>query len=129
MYERAARVPVLPGSAWPRPRLFGMFRRYWKEHGIADTDARRAAWRATAANVHGVADALRAWNDRGAGCAAEGERLLAELLRHPQRITEQLVTLRAVQTLTLIDLLNYREHVYRLGRYAESGDKPAATAF
>ena len=32
------------------------------------------------------------------------------------------MTLRAVQTMSLIDVLNYREHVYVLGRYAESGD-------
>lgn len=55
----------------------------------------------------------------------EGEAIFADLLRHPRRISEALVTLRAVQTLSLIDLLNYREQVYRLGRYADSGDEPA----
>jgi hypothetical protein len=51
-----------------------------------------------------------------------GERVLADLVRHPERITGMLVTLRTVQTLSLLDILLYREHVYRLGRYAESGD-------
>ena len=41
---------------------------------------------------------------------------------HPERISEQLVTMRTVQTLSLIDMLNYREHIYRLGDYASSGD-------
>ena len=53
-----------------------------------------------------------------------GELTLAELLRHPERITDQLVTLRAVQTLALIDVLNYREHIFNLGRYEDSQDDP-----
>ena len=35
-----------------------------------------------------------------------------------------LVTLRSVQALSVLDILLYREHVYRLGGYAESGDDP-----
>lgn len=121
-YERTSREDVLTRSMWPRPRLYAAFRRYWKAHGIDDADARRAAWRATVHNTDGVASALRAWSRAGDDALPRGKRLLAELLRHPQRITEKLVTLRAVQTLSLIDLLNYREHVYRLGNYAASGD-------
>ena len=70
-------------------------------------------------------DALVAWDEFGDGAPSVGEQALVELVRHPERITDMLVTLRAVQTLTLIDVLNYREHIYRLGRYADSGDKPA----
>ncbi|MHC4972831.1 MAG: hypothetical protein ACYTG3_10915 [Planctomycetota bacterium] len=123
-YERAVREDVLTRSVWPRPRLYAAFRRYWKTHGFGDVDARRAAWRATVHNLDGVAGALRAWHRAGDDALLQGKRILADLMRHPQRITETLVTLRAVQTLTLIDLLNYREHVYRLGDYAASGDKP-----
>jgi hypothetical protein len=123
-YERAAREDVLTRSVWPRPRLYAAFRRYWREHGNGDVEARRAAWRATVHNVDGVAGALRVWSRVGEGAREQGKRILAERVRHPQRITEELVTLRAVQTLTLIDILYYREHIYRLGDYATSGDKP-----
>ena len=124
VFGRAARGDLLPRSAFVRPRLYTLFWRYWKANGNGDSEARRAAWRATAHNVDGVADALVVFSKTSAGCRLEGERALTELLRHPERITEQIVTLRAVQTLSLIDVLNYRRHVYRLGRYAESGDRP-----
>lgn len=121
VFERAARGELLPGRPLPRLRLYRRFRRYWAAHGPKDGDARRAAWRATAHNKDGVADALYALRDDG---REEGERILTELLRHPERITEQLVTLRTVQTLALLDVLNYRRHVYRLGAYAAEGDPP-----
>ena len=53
--------------------------------------------------------------------------MLTDLLRNPERITEQLVPLRAVQTMSLIDVLNYREHVYSLGGYEASGDSAGDT--
>jgi hypothetical protein len=123
-YERVAREHVLTRSVWPRPRLYAAFRRYWKAHGFGDAETRRAAWRATVRDVDGVAGALRVWCAAGDDALQQGKRILAERVRHAQRTTEKLVTLRAVQTLTLIDLLYYREHVYRLGDYAASGDQP-----
>ncbi|MHC4135367.1 MAG: hypothetical protein ACYS0K_10305 [Planctomycetota bacterium] len=123
-YEQAAREDVLTRSVWPRPRLYAAFRRYWREHGLGDAEARRAAWRATVRDVDGVAGALLVWHRAGDDALLQGKRIFADLLRHPQRITEKLVTLRAVQTLSLVDLLNYREHIYRLGDYAASGDRP-----
>lgn len=120
---RAVREPLLP-AAVPRPKLHKLFRVYWKAHGAGGLHARRAVWRAIAHDVDGAAAALRAWAESGDAAREKGERLLADLLRHPGRITEMLVTLRAVQTLSLLDILLYREHVYRLGRYAESGDDP-----
>jgi hypothetical protein len=122
VYERAGREELLPPSIWPRLRLKSAFRRWWKAHWVGDEAARRAAWRATIHNVEGVRDALVVWRAEGDGARAGGERILAELLRHPERISEQLVTMRTVQTLSLIDMLNYREHIYRLGDYASSGD-------
>ena len=81
--------------------------------------AKKAAWRATLHNVWGVAEALMVWTRLGHGAREEGERRLADLLRHPDRITDQLVTLRAIQTLAMLDVLNYREHVFRLGEYED----------
>jgi len=117
----------MPFSFLPRPRLKSAFKRYWKAHGSGDRYARRAAWRATVHNVDGLRDALMAYRGAGDQAAATGERILAGLLRHPERITEQLVTLRTVQTLSLIDMLNYRNHVYLLGGYEASGDDAGET--
>ena len=65
-----------------------------------------------------------AWDEFGDGASSVGEQALVELVRHPERIIDMLVTLRAVQTLSLIDIVNYRDHVYRLGRYQDDNDPP-----
>ncbi|MGE3805907.1 MAG: hypothetical protein AB7K24_14640, partial [Gemmataceae bacterium] len=122
VYTTAANDDPLPFRLLPRPRLYAMFRVYWWKHGKKGRGARKAAWRATAHNVWDAADALRVWYHGHKSARNEGIRLLGELLRHPSRITEILVTLRAVHTLALIDILNYREHVYRLGGYEAEGD-------
>jgi hypothetical protein len=124
VFERVADGDLPPRVWLPRPRLRRHFVRYWERHGSGRRAARRAAWRAVVHDVEGARCALIAWARHGDGARAEGERILAELLRHPQRLTEQLVTLRAVQTMSLIDVLNYRELVFRVGGYAASGDDP-----
>ncbi len=117
--------PPLGWTLWPRPRLKAAFRRWWKLHGREDKQARTYMWRAVVRDVNGARWAMAAWGRFGPEHArARGVERLAELLRHPGRISEQIVTLRIVQTLALIDLLNYREHVYRLGGYEDSGDEP-----
>ncbi|HEY1068543.1 MAG TPA: hypothetical protein VGE52_20635, partial [Pirellulales bacterium] len=99
--------------------------RYWKTHGTGDRAARLAAWRAVVHNVWGAADALRAIDEYGDLVRIEGERRLAMLIRHPQRVTEHLTTLRAVQSTAILDVLTYREHVFSLGGYSELGDDGA----
>nr|MDJ0521073.1 hypothetical protein [Planctomycetota bacterium] len=113
----------LPPSLWPRPRLKSAFRRWWLQHGRDDKTARKWMWRHIVHGANGSRSALIAWRSHGPEEARRiGTRHLADLLRHPGRISEQIVTLRIVQTLALMDLLNYREHVHRLGGYRESGE-------
>ena len=117
--------PPLPVPLWPRLRLALAFRRWWKRYGGGGRPVRKGMWRAVVFDVDGARGALQAWGRHGPEAAFErGVAVLAELLRHPGRISEQLVTLRIIQTLALIDLRIYREHVYRLGDYAASGDAP-----
>jgi hypothetical protein len=76
--------------------------------------------------VHGARSALQAFDRHGAaGARAAGERVLGEILRHPARLSERLATMRSVHVLAMVDVLNYREHVWRLGRYEEDGDDAA----
>ena len=90
---------------------------------MTPTFANTAMWRLIVANEDECRDALLTWDSLGPTEARRrGVVALADLLRHVGRISEQLVTLRTVQTLSLIDLLNYRQHVYRLGAYGVSGD-------
>lgn len=121
----AAAEPALAPRVLPRWRLGRAFRAWWRTYGHGDRTQRLRAWRAAEHDVGGVAAALRAWHELGLdGARARGEEALLEVLRHPGQVTEQVVTLRAVQTLALIDLRNYRRQVWRVGRYEEEGDVP-----
>jgi len=121
----AAEEPALAPRALPRWRLRRAFRAWWSRYGLDDDTRRLRAWRAAEHDVGGVAAALRAWHELGLDQARTlGEEALLEVLRHPGQITEQVVTLRTVQTLALIDLRNYRRQVWRVGRYEEEGDAP-----
>lgn len=103
-----------------------------ERHGEQTTKrVKRALWRALHADVDGAREALaavRAAHEHpggAAGAKALAEESLAAALRHPARVTEQLVTLRSVQTLTLVDVRNYRRHVWSLGDYEKNGDPGA----
>ena len=124
VFHSAATQPVPLRGQRPHPLLQRVFNRYWKRHGFGGRRDRRAAWHAVTDNVQGVADALRIWHRQGQQARSEGERLLGELLLHPSRVTEQLVALRTIQTLAVLDVLSYREHIYELGQYADMGDNP-----
>jgi hypothetical protein len=100
-------------------------------HGLtADRRVRallRRAWRAG-----GVARrTIAAWQALPAGTAPHdaGLALLHEVWRAPGAVTRELSALRAVQSLSVLDVRNYRELVFRVGDYAADGEDPAlATA-
>lgn len=121
-FKQAEEDGPLPMRPWPNVGLRWMFWRYRRRHPFPNARAKKAAWRAVAHNVNGLANALRTWYHLGEKAREKGLETLTNLLRHPSRITEELVTLRAVQTLALLDVLHYREHVYRLGNYAADGE-------
>ncbi len=88
---------------------------------------RRSAWRVVAADVDGAQACLKsALVVPGAPGREAAERRLAGALRHPSRVTEQLVALRATQSLTLLDLRNYLQQVWTLGDYGADGDPEPA---
>ncbi|MEE3372176.1 MAG: ion transporter [Planctomycetota bacterium] len=123
VYNFTEATPSLRDYLLPRFRLRAAFRRYWKTHVPGDSTMRRKAWKATLEDENGVAGALLAWSRFGDAVQREGETRLGNLLLHPDRISEQLATLRMLQTLTVLDVLHYREHVMELGEYGgESAD-------
>ena len=120
---KAASEPLRPAPGWfTKLRWRKLFQQYWAEHGQLDKRAKRAAWHAIAGNLWGSRDALKTWAQVGDDSVMQGEKILGEILLHPSRVLEQLIALRGIQTLALLDVLNYREHIYQLGKYAESGD-------
>ncbi|MBB72929.1 MAG: hypothetical protein CMJ75_00300 [Planctomycetaceae bacterium] len=119
VYKLTEATPSLLDYLLPRFRLRAAFRRYWRTHGPANRTMRRKAWKATLEDENGVAGALLAWSRFGDTVQREGETRLGKLLLHPDRISEQLATLRMLQSLTVLDVLHYREHVMELGEYGE----------
>ena len=117
VYRTTEATSSLRDHLLPRFQLRAAFRRYWKAHGPSDRAARRRAWKATIRDENGVAGALLAWGQFGGEVHREGETRLGKLLLHPDRISEQVVTLRMIQTLTVLDVLHYREQVLELGQY------------
>ena len=150
VYQTTEAVPSWRDRLKPRFRLRRAFKAWWQKHGDVlatsressggnsareggnsetsvsrpEGHRRAAAWKATLRNEDGVADALLAWAQHGDNLVAEGERRLGDILVHPDRLTEQLLTLRTLQTLSLLDLLHYREQVFEIGDYpAEQRDE------
>lgn len=101
------------------------FRRFVKAHAIKRGEARGALWRAVRENRDGAAEALEAWSRWGEAASREGERRLGEQLMRVTRIGEQLLTLRAIQTMALLDVVHYRAHIHRLGGYGDEADRDA----
>ncbi len=144
VFQTTDAVPTLRDRLSPRFRLRKAFNAWWDRHGSdferdesatennSGTDstsarhkaARGAAWKAALRNEDGVADVLLAWSRHGDNLVAEGERRLGDILVHPDRLTEQLLTLRTLHTLSILDILHYREQVFEIGDYpAEQRDE------
>jgi hypothetical protein len=105
------------------------FRRWWDRSALAarPRDEREICLEAYAANQEGVRDLLLLQLAAGGGDQARtrGWEILAEAARRPATWTEQIITLRTVQTLTVLDLQCYRRLVRELGRYEE--DEPVTS--
>lgn len=122
-------------AVWARVRgwfAVSLVDRWWQRHGRELPAAALPALRfAFARDWQGARAVLTAWAKLPAGSsptATAVERLQA-LYRQGARFRRELLVLRAVQSLMLLDLRNYRELVFRIGQYAADGEDPAlATA-
>ena len=91
-----------------RPPAFALRRRLLAAFRVNHLGLRRLAlaWHGTLAEG-GVAAALR--------------QRVARVWRHPEQITRELLALRTVQTLAVLDIEAYRRLVFELGGYAQDG--------
>lgn len=83
----------------------------------------RAAW----LRDSGVRAVIQAWNelDPGADPVAVAAGRFREIWRQGAEVRRQLVSLRAIQSLSVLDIRNYRALVFDLGAYAEDGEDPS----
>ena len=134
---RAETLPLLgrdvaPLARWQRGWLWlrGCFvvhpvDRWLQRHGVgvdaATAVALRSAWQH---DHHGARAMLAAWTPLPPG-ASPAEAAIATLRRAFRRgnsIRRDLLALRAVQSLAVLDIRNYRDLVFQLGDYAADGE-------
>jgi hypothetical protein len=92
---------------WSEPLAYRWVKRYWRVNRGGLRDA--IAWEAE----------CPAWD-----CHESGLALLEEVARNPTPWSEQLVTLRAVQSLTILDLDSDLDLVRNLGEYEDADEPP-----
>jgi hypothetical protein len=88
------------------------------------TDRLRAAYEDDR-RVRRTIDALRAIG-AGADPAAAALTRMEEAFSQGAEVRREIVSLRAVQSLAVLDIRNYRELVFELGDYAADGEDSAA---
>ncbi len=106
-----------PVDAWIRGARLAMDRAGAQRLRAAYEDDRR---------VRRTVDALRAIGP-GSDPAVAAVAHMEEAFRHGAEVRREIVSLRAVQSLAVLDIRNYRELVFELGDYAADGED-AATA-
>jgi hypothetical protein len=106
------------------------WREYRARFGAGSLTERELGWirRALRANYRDLARLVRLAVGLEPGATPEdaSRRILREVALLPDSWTEQLVTLRAVQSLSVLDIRNYRRQVWTLGGYED--ESPGATA-
>ena len=119
-----------PGDARPKARLFRneSERRFtswiaqspFRDRAPSDLSLLRRAYASNRGRVRSLMNDLHAAG--GAERASEnGLRTLASVARHPAPWSRQLLTLRTVQSLCVLDILNARDLVAELGGYPGCG--------
>jgi len=124
-----ARQPVL---ARLTARVAGLFSRHpvdvWLErHGRDLTPVERAAVRRAYGLDHrGTRAVVDAWRQLPAGVAPRQRALevLRAVYRNGPAVRRDVLALRTVQSLAVLDVRNYRDLVFRIGEFEASGEDP-----
>ena len=107
--------------------LVSLVDRWLESHGRGlPRHARRVLRHAYARDRGGVRTLLTAWERLPAGSspAAVAIERLHDVYRRGAPVRRDLLALRAVQSMTVLDIRNYRDLVFRLGGYAADGEDP-----
>jgi hypothetical protein len=94
------------------------FNTFWDSSYSSYTqEEKRWCWQGYLANRDDLQCALHFLMESGDVRVAEN--ILQQIIRNPTPWTEELIAVRTVQTLSMLDVLNYRKHIARLGDYPE----------
>ena len=115
-----------------RDPLWGAFSQVlsWSRFASEGRRGRRWMWESVFLDYQGIRKVVERLGSASDPQMAQqqGEESLQRVLRMPHEWTEQLVSLRMVQTMAVLDLRNYRKLVHDLGGYGEDVGKSSATA-
>ena len=126
----------LEGRRGLSARLWGgfwsVFRRHpvdvWLErHGQGLSQAERRALRFAYSTDHrGTRGVLDAWGRLPAGVLPRdaARAVLRDVYRHGPAVRRDVLALRAVQSLAVLDVRNYRDLVFRIGEFEQGGEDP-----
>jgi hypothetical protein len=91
----------------------------WTYYGEAGRKQKRILWRAVQTDVRNVRRRIMrlAESDSPEAAAERGRELLDEVLARPHSWTDEMVVLRTVQTMSVLDIRNYQVIVRTLGGY------------
>ncbi|MCK5941395.1 MAG: hypothetical protein KAI24_05445, partial [Planctomycetes bacterium] len=100
----------------------------WLErHGDGLPDhARHALLVGYARDLGGTRRVLDAWRDLPAEVVpgARAIEVLRDVYRHGPAVRRDLLALRTVQSLAVLDVRNYRDLVFRIGEFEADGEDP-----
>jgi len=125
--EKKGRIPgagVWWRIAWlflPSAALQNSFREFQARYGFEGLTPREQRWvfRAIRADYRGLRRLMMLGTTLSANVTPEdaAREIFHDVVVHPENWSEQLVTLRAVQSLSVLDVRNYRRQVWALGGY------------
>ncbi|MCA8965528.1 MAG: hypothetical protein KDC48_11625, partial [Planctomycetes bacterium] len=118
------------GDAWRA--VVGVFRVHPVDHWLQrhgrdlPRELRRPLLRAYAVDWRGTRTVLDAWRAQPAGASPADTAIAAmrKIARRGTAVRRDVLSLRAVQSLAVLDVRNYRDLVFQLGDYAAEGEDP-----
>lgn len=102
-----------------KDRDYRDFQLFWSQSRFADAPAKHKkwCWKTYLSRRADLKDALYFLTESGDVSIAED--IIQDIIRNPTPWTEEILAIRTVQTLSVLDVLNYRGHVAILGDYPE----------
>ena len=94
------------------------FRLFWSELGYKERSAKeqRICWERYLKEMRDLKPILCIFGEQG---ALDWRAIIEEVICYTDSWSNELVTLRMIQTLTMMDVQNYRSYIWHLGDYAQ----------
>ncbi|MGE3172216.1 MAG: hypothetical protein AB7O97_06270 [Planctomycetota bacterium] len=127
--QREVPIGLLRRACWAVQDLFGTHPTavFARRQGLRLARRERRNLRAAWVDEQRVRAVIAAWNalPAGTGPAQAALDRLRAFWRGGEQVRRELTALRAIQSLSVLDVRNYREAVFEIGGYQQDGEDPA----